>query len=138
MPDFPQYQNAQLVTYANYRPFLLTGSAGATINANSGDCILVQVNAVNVSGVASVRLPSVALGGPVLVKFTSTNANTAFGSAATVTVAPALTDVQAATEVTIDGRNAITLNNLGDECVFASDGSNWWIIDKSHNTHDTY
>ena len=137
MPNFPQYQNAALVTYSNYRPFVLSGSAGATIAANAGDVILVQVNAINVSGVAAVRLPPVALGGPVLVKFTSTVTNT-FGTAATVTVAPALADVQASTEVTIDGRNAITLNNLGDEAVFASDGSNWWIIDKSHNTHDTY
>ena len=138
MPDFPQYQNAALVEYANYRATVLTGSAGASISANPGDVILVEVNAVNVSGTAAVRLPAVALGGPVLVKFTSTNANTAFGTAAVVTIAPAVADVQAATEVTIDGRNSIQLNNLGDQVVLASDGTNWWIIDKAHNTHDTF
>ena len=138
MPDFPQYSQAALVPYANYRSTVLTGSAGATIAANPGDVILVEVNAVDVSGTATVRLPSVALGGPVLVKFTSSNANTAFGSAAVVSIAPAVADVQAATEVTIDGRNSVTLNNLGDQAVLASDGSNWWVIDKSHNTHDTW
>jgi hypothetical protein len=137
MPDFPQYQNAALVEYANYRSTVLTGSAGATIAANPGDVILVEVNAANVSGTAAVRLPSVTLGGPVLVKFTST-VTTTFGTAALVTIAPAVADVQAATEVTIDGRNSLQLNNLGDQVVLASDGTNWWIIDKAHNTHDTF
>lgn len=138
MPYFPQYQNAQLVEYANYRSFVKTGSSALAVAANSGDAILVEVNAVNVSGLTTVTLPSVALGGPVLVKFTSSNANTAFGSAATVAIVPAAADVAAATEVTIDGHNSILLNNLGDQVVLASDGSNWWIIDKYHNTHDTF
>src|ERR1035437_3459498 len=133
MPDFPQYQNAALVTYANYRTFLLTGSAGATIAANSGDVILVEVEAVNVSGTAVVTLPSVVLGGPVLVKVVSGNHDTAFGTAARVRVQPATADV-----VTIDGFNTLVLQNLGDQAVFASDGVNWWIIDKAHNTVDSW
>ena len=138
MPDFPQYQNAALVEYANYRQLNLTGSTGGSITANPGDVINVTVNAVNVSGTATVTLPSVLLGGPVLVKFTHTNGNTAFGSAAIVRILPATADVNAPTEVTIDGYNSLTLNNLGDQVLLASDGTNWWIIDKAHNTHDTF
>ena len=137
MPDFPQYQNAALVEYANYRQLNLTGSTGGSITANPGDVINVTVNAVNVSGTATVTLPSVLLGGPVLVKFAG-DGNTTFGSAAIVRVLPATADVNAATEVTIDGYNSLTLTNVSDQVLLASDGSNWWIIDKAHNTHDTY
>lgn len=136
MPDFPQYQNGVLVEYATYTTTVLTGSAGATIAANSGDVRVIQVNAVNVSGTATITLPSVALGGPVLVKFTSNDHDTAFGTAARVKIVPAAADVTAG--ALIDGYGSVTLQNLGDQAVFASDGTNWWVIDKSHNTTDSW
>lgn len=136
MPNFPQYANASLVEYANFRSLVLTGSTGGSIAANSGDVILVEVNGVNVSGTGAVTLPPVALGGPVLVKYVSTKGKTDFGSAVIVTVTPAATDVTAG--VTVDGYYNLTLNNIGDQVLVASDGSNWWIIDAKHNTHDTF
>jgi len=137
MPDFPQYQNAELVEYASYKTTVLTGSSGASITANPGDVIVVEVNVQNVSGTATVTLPAVALGGPVLVKFSSTAAGTVHGTAAVVSVVPAAADVTAGAK--IDGSyGSVQLNNIADQVLFASDGTNWWIIDKYHNTHDSY
>ena len=136
MPYFPQYSGGVLVPNANYVVTVLTGSTGATISANSGDIQLVEVNAANVSGTATITLPSVALGGPVLVKFTTTAALTYFGTAARVKVVPNSVDATAGAK--IDGFNSIVLQNLGDQAVFASNGTTWWIIDKTHNTIDSW
>jgi len=64
-----------------------------------------------------------------------------FGAGFNVKVVPNASDL--ANGVTIDGgakgpANSIQLKNAGDQCVFASDGSNWWVIDKCHNTHDSW
>ena len=136
MPVFPQYANAKLVEFANYVVTVLAGSAGASITALAGDVQIIEVNAVNVSGNAKVTLPEVALGGPVLVKFSSNNHDADFGTAATITVIPTVADTVAG--CLIDGNGSITLSNIGDQAVFASDGTNWWLISKAHNTHDTY
>ena len=136
MPVFPQYENATLVQFANYVKTALTGSAGASIAANSGDVQIVEVNVANVSGVALITLPPVALGGPVVVKYSSNNHEADFGSAAVVTVVPQVIDTVAGT--LINGYGSITLTNIGDEVVLASDGVQWWTISKAHNTHDTY
>ena len=138
MPNFPQYQNAQLVESANYRTTVLAGSAGAAVTAVPGDVVIIEVNAANVSGTATVTLPPVSLGGPVLVKFSHANANTQFGTAARVKVVPSVTDAAATPAVTIEGYTSITLQNLGDQAVFASDGVTWWTIDKNHNTIDSW
>jgi hypothetical protein len=136
MPYFPQYQNAVLVEWANYVTTVLTGSTGATISANAGDCQIIEVNAVNVSGTAKVTLPSVALGGPVLVKFASTAEGTAHGTAAVVTIIPQVVDTVAGCK--IDGFGSITLTALGDTLVLASDGTNWWAVNKFINSIETW
>lgn len=129
MPYFPQYENALLVEFANYRS-IAAGTAAVT--ASAGDVVVVKQSA-NVSTATTVTLPSVSLGGPVLVKLVGT-----FGTGAACHVVPAPQDVTATTEVTIDGFNSVTLNNAGDQVVLASDGANWWLISKAHNTHDTF
>jgi hypothetical protein len=125
MPHFPQYQNASLVTYSNYR------KVSVNTAANPGDVIIA-------TAAVTITLPPVAFGGPVLVKN-----GTAFGSGHAVTVNLAATDVTAS--VVLDAGAAGTINgglvltNAGDQAVFASDGSTtWWIIDARHNTHDTW
>lgn len=136
MPTYPQYANAVLVTAANFVKTVLTGSAGASISANSGDVQIIEVNAVNVSGTAVVTLPAAALGGPVLVKFSHSNGNTAFGTAARVRVAPNAADTAAGT--LIDGFGTVIIQNLGDQLLLASDGVQWWSIEKELNTAETW
>ncbi len=136
MPNFPQYQNAALVAYATYSTTVLTGSSGATITALAGSVVVVEVNAVNVSGTATVTLPEVALGGPVCVKFASTAEGTAHGTAAQVTIIPTTVDTVAGCK--IDGFGSVTLTALGDVVTLASDGTNWWLIDRFHNTIETW
>jgi hypothetical protein len=123
---FPQYQNAAYVGYANYRTGL-----DANVTATEGDVLEFTPTANR-----TATLPPVASGGPVLVRLGGT-----FGAGNFVRVVLSASDL--ASGVTIDGGakgpvNSIQLNNAGDQVVLASDGSNWWQINKCHNTHDTW
>jgi len=134
MPYFPQYPNAALVEYANYRT-LKQGThvtAGAVaVAALAGDVI----NNVVVSGDAStytVTLPEVALGGPVLVKVTGV-----FGQVSnSVVIIPTVADTVAG--CLIDGFGSISLIQPNALVLLASDGTQWWIISRSHQTTDTW
>lgn len=137
MPVFPQYQNSLLVESANYRQLTQgthvshTANPLAACTAACGDVI----NNVVVSGDATaytVTLPSVATGGPVLVKVTGT-----FGQVSnTVTIIPQVVDTVAG--ALIDGFGSIQLIQPNASVLLASDGTNWWIISRSHQTTDTW
>lgn len=135
---FPQYQKAELVPSANYVITVLSDAdSPVAIIAASGDVQIVEINShVITDPVATITLPDVAVGGPVCVKLSSIAPSTYFGSLAQVNVVPAPEDV--ADAVLINGYGSISLRNIGDVAVFASDGAQWWTIGKSHNTHDTW
>ena len=127
MPYFPQYVNATLVEFANYRTF---AAPQAAITAASGDVITVK-GVINNTTTSVVTLPEVALGGPVVVKLAGV-----FGVQAPVTIIPTVVDTVAG--CLIDGVGSITLHNAGDQVQLASDGLQWWTISKAHNTNDTW
>lgn len=137
MPFWPQYANAVLVENANYRQLTQGTHVNHSSNplaacaAASGDVI----NNVVASGDATaytVTLPSVALGGPVCVKVTGV-----FGQVSnTVTIIPQVVDTVAG--CLIDGFGSIQLIQPNALVVLASDGTQWWIISRSHQTTDTW
>lgn len=130
MPTFPQYQNAQLVEFANYRE--LTDSVAA-VQANSGDIIEIQFS-VNGTNTVTVTLPPIALGGPVLLRRKGKIGDNRTG---TLILIPSPVDV--ANGIGIGAYGEITVVNGGDEIVVASDGATTWVpISKYHNTHDSW
>lgn len=134
MPYFPQYGNAVLVESANYRVFTqgthVTAGAVA-IAAASGDVIINKVAAGDAS-TFTVTLPPVALGGPVAVKMTGARGNVSN----TILVIPQVADTVAG--CLIDGFGSITLLQVPEEFVLASDGAQWWSVSKFHLTTSTW
>lgn len=141
MPNFPQYQNAFLAEYATYRQLTQGTHVSHTANpatpcfANPGD-VITNVVVAGDSTAYTVYLPAVTTGGPVIVKVTGVPAPT--GN--TVTISPLVSDTVAG--VLIDGwANVVIANTAGGSnatVTFASDGSNWWIVSKSHSTTETW
>lgn len=121
MPQFPQYPNALLVESANYRTGL---DANAT--AAAGDVCVFTPTAARV-----LTLPAVAAGGPVCVVLAGT-----FGAGFGVKIVPS--DSSQIEGIATGPVGSVLLNNAGDQVVLASDGTNWWAISKSHNTHDSF
>ena len=135
MPVFPQYQSALLVQAGNYRLFTqgTTVAAGVvTIAAACGDIITNKVVAGDAS-TYNVTLPSVALGGPVVVKVTGLIQGNASN---TMVVVPQVVDTVAGCK--IDGFGSISLVYPGDLYVLASDGTQWWTVSKAHTTTQTW
>ncbi len=134
MPVFPQYQNALIVQAGNYRLFTqgtTVAAAPRAIAAAAGDIITNKVVTGDAT-VYTVTLPSVALGGPVVVKVTGFQ-----GQASNqVIVIPQVVDTVAG--CLIDGFGSVNVQYPGDCYVFASDGTQWWCISKFHTTTQTW
>jgi hypothetical protein len=143
MPTYPQYANSQLVEYGNY--LYLTQGTGVSHSANPeatcaaapGDIIINEVASGDATAY-TVTLPEVALGGPVEVKVVAkSGAAAGFGNVSnTVTIIPTVADTVAG--CLIDGWGSIQLIQPNASVVLASDGTNWWIISRSHQTTDTW
>lgn len=143
MPYFPQYQNAVLVDNANYVQLTQgthvshTANPLAAYSANPGDIVTNVV----VAGDATpyiITLPSVALGGPVMVKVQG-----AFGQVSnSVLIIPQVVDTVAGCKIEGFGSlkliQPLTAAGTGTSIVLASDGLQWWIISRAFNTTDTW
>lgn len=122
---------------ANYR--LLTQGTGVNHSSNplaacaaaSGDFITNKVVAGDATAY-TVTLPFVANGGPVVVKVIGQ-----FGCVSnTVTIIPQVADTVAGT--LIDGFGSIQLVQPNALVALVSDGAQWWIVSRSHQTTDTW
>lgn len=134
MPTWPQPQTALLVESANFRQLLQgTHVAAGTVAvaAAAGDVI----NNVVVAGDAStynVTLPPVNTGGPVAVKVTGVVGQVSNS----VVIVPQVADTVAG--CLIDGFGSIKLIQPNALLVLVSDGAQWWIVSRSHQTTDTW
>lgn len=113
MPNFPQYQNAKLVPFANIysNTSTVTSVAQAT---TSGDVVIYNVGTAG----QTLTLPAVGTGGPVKV--------TNIHATGTIIVSPF-----EASGVTVDGGATYTVPAGGTGAAattasFFSDGANWW------------
>jgi len=126
-----------LVEGANYR--LLTQGTSVSHSANPlaacaaspGDFITNKVVAGDATAY-TVTLPPVIDGGPVVVKVIGT-----FGQVSnSVLIIPQVADTVAGT--LIDGFGSLTLVQPNALVALVSDGAQWWIISRSHQTTDTW
>jgi hypothetical protein len=116
MPQWPQYQNASLVTFANY----VVKSAAYT--AAPGDVVLVNATA----GAVVIELPLVALGGPVVVKKTDSVAHN-------VTVKTS----DSATVDGVAGSTGLVLSTQYATATFVSDGVSNWTVHATYQASAT-